>query len=134
MSTNSEEKSLDELRTEIEATISQHGIRHLISHGSSGEYWHPAHRCLHKHARKITRANQKLWLYTFNAWQKTHPLPGIINHDDPADFTADFSQHHEQRLAALAAHQSQAAVFERFGEGSLDKFIKLSARENYRQW
>lgn len=123
-----------ELLAEIQATIDQREISDLVSHGSGGEYWHPAHLCLHRHARALTRRNSALQLWTFSAWSRSHPLQGILNQDDPAHLSLDSTEYHEQRVRSLAAHRSQRAIFERFCNSTLDDFIKLTAIENFRKW
>lgn len=123
-----------ELLTEIEALAKKHSLNHLITHGSSGEYWHPAHLCLHRHARTLNRRLSQVQLWTFNAWTPTHPLQGVLNQDDPASFTLEAGNHHEKRLQSLSEHHSQRAVFERFANGSLADFVSLTATESYRKW
>ena len=123
-----------ELLAELESLVSKFSITNLITHGSSGEYWHPAHLCLHHHARVLNRRLPQLQLWTFNAWTAQHPLPGVLNQDDPANLSFDATSHHEQRLQSLACHFSQKEIFQRFAKGSLADFISLTAHENYRKW
>lgn len=122
------------LGTEIEAEVNRHGVAHLITHGSSGEYWHPAHLALHHAARQVANRNRDLTLWTFNAWRRDHPLPGILNQDDSTSLTLDASTHGQKRLASLRCHQSQAAVFEGFASGPLTDFIAQTATECYHKW
>lgn len=123
-----------ELLAEIQGHLERLTVTDLITHGSGGEYWHPAHLCLHRHARILARRNSGLQLWTFNAWKSDHPLQGILNQDDPAHLSLDGSAYHEQRQRALAAHFSQQSVFERFSKGTLDDFIKLTSQESFRKW
>lgn len=123
-----------ELLAELETLITKYSPTNLITHGSSGEYWHPAHLCLHRHARILNRRLPRLQLWTYNAWSPEHPLQGILNQDDLPSFTLDTSVYHEQRLQALASHNSQQAVFERFAKGKLTEFISQTAIESYRKW
>jgi len=103
----------------------------LISHGSGGEYWHPAHLLVHAAARRACRENS-LPLFTIHAWQPGHGLPAMLNRDDPADLLIDGAPHRERRLAALCAHRSQAAYFENLGGGSLESFLDRVHTEAYR--
>lgn len=123
-----------ELLAEIQATIDRRNSTDLVTHGSGGEYWHPAHLCLHRHSRVLARRNSALQLWTFSAWSRSQPLQGLLNQDDPAHLVLDSAAHHEQRCRALAAHHSQRAVFERFCNGALDDFVRLTAIENLRKW
>lgn len=122
------------LQSEIETELKKNKIAHLITHGSSGEYWHPAHLSLHRSARHIARRNANLQLWTFNAYRQDHPLPAILNQDDPASLLIEGSQEIKIRLAALTCHRSQRAVFERFASGTLSDFITKTTIECYRKW
>ena len=121
-----------ELLAELETLIDKFSVTNLITHGSSGEYWHPAHLCLHRHSRILNRRLPNLQLWTFNAWTPQHPLPGVLNQDDPANLTIDVSAHHQRRLQALSCHHSQEQVFQRFANGALADFISLTNIESYR--
>lgn len=123
-----------ELLAELTRLVEQYSITHLVTHGSSGEYWHPAHLCLHRHARLLNRRLPRLQLWTFNSWSPNHQLPAILNQDDPTHLTLETSNHQEERLQSLSYHHSQKAVFQRFANGSLADFISLTATENYRKW
>lgn len=105
----------------------------VITHGSSGEYWHPAHRLLHLAVRRFSRerdGSAKVWL-SFLARHPGHPISKLVNWDDPAYLRLDVSQHHVTRVEALARYHTQAEVFERFGSGSLEQFIRLTEIESY---
>lgn len=123
-----------ELLAELENLIAQFSVTHLVTHGSSGEYWHPAHLCLHRQARALNRRLPQLQLWTFNAWTRQHPLQQILNQDDPTHLLIDGSSSQEKRLRSLSCHQSQQGVFQRFANGSLKDFITLTHHENYRKW
>lgn len=123
-----------ELLAELENLVSKLSIHQLVTHGSSGEYWHPAHLCLHRQTRVLYRRLPQLKLWTFNAWNPRHPLPGVLNQDDPAHLTLDSTRHHEIRLTSLRCHLSQEAVFQRFANGRLEDFITLTNLESFRKW
>ncbi|MGJ8725826.1 MAG: PIG-L deacetylase family protein [Roseibacillus sp.] len=128
------EHDSSELLAELENLIKKFSVTNLITHGSSGEYWHPAHLCLHRHSRILNRRLSDLQLWTFNAWTPEHRLPNVLNQDDQASLTFETSAHHKSRLQALSCHHSQRQVFERFAKGSVADFISLSNTESYRKW
>lgn len=120
-----------DLTEQIEGWLSEHSPAVVITHGSGGEYWHPAHVLLH-HAVMATSGDHQI--LTLHAWQSGHPLPGLLNRDDPADLVVDGSRHREQRLAAFRAHRSQHDYFANHGGGSLEGYIERSAKEAYRYY
>ena len=81
----------------------------IITHGSSGEYWHPGHILLHDYVRSA--APTETTLVSFNAFNAEHPIPEIINEDDRADFRCDARPYAERRERALRCHESQLGVF-----------------------
>jgi LmbE family N-acetylglucosaminyl deacetylase len=109
---------------ELKATI-------VVTHGSGGEYWHPAHVCLHDCVRKAVGATQAEML-TINAWNPAHPLPGILNRDDCPDYRVDGTELFEARVTALMAHETQRGVFERFSGGTAEDFVRATSKESYR--
>ncbi len=104
----------------------------LLTHGSGGEYWHPAHLLVHHAVRRAAGGARDL--LTIHAWQEGHPLPGLLNRDDPADLVVKGGPHRAKRLAAFRAHASQHDYFARHGGGSLEAFVDLTAREAYRHY
>lgn len=102
----------------------------IVTHGSDGEYWHPAHLLLHGATMHASAGS--IPLATFHAWQENHPLPKMLNRDDPADLVLDGSAHRDRRLASLRAHESQSEFFANLGNGSLDRFVSMTEREAYR--
>lgn len=104
----------------------------IVTHGSGGEYWHPAHLLVH-HAVFLASAGRHDIL-TIHAWQEGHALPGLLNRDDPADLLIDATPHRDRRLAAFRAHASQHDYFAGHGGGSLEGFIDLTAREAFRHY
>ncbi|WP_411846846.1 PIG-L deacetylase family protein [Roseibacillus persicicus] len=127
------EHDSSELLAELSQLLASKNAEDLVTHGSSGEYWHPAHLCLHRHARLLTRRLANLQLWTFNAWSPQHPLPAVLNQDDVSNLSLDGSAYQEKRLRSLSCHFSQKDVFQRFANGTLEDFIKLTTTENYRK-
>jgi len=103
----------------------------VLTHGSGGEYWHPAHLLVHE---AVFQAAARTPVVTIHAWQAGHPLPGLLNRDDPADLVIDGTSHREQRLGAFRAHRSQHDYFANHGGGSLEAYVDLTAREAYRHY
>jgi LmbE family N-acetylglucosaminyl deacetylase len=121
-----------DLSIQIAELIQETAPAFAITHGSGGEYWHPAHLLMHRALFKA--AGGRLPILTLHAWQEGHALPGLLNRDDPADLLIDASAHREQRLAAFRAHRSQHGYFANHGGGSLDGYVDLTAREAYRYY
>lgn len=118
--------SIGDLAADLRRCIADRRPAFLLSHGSGGEYWHPAHVLLH---RAVLLARGGTPMLTLHAWQENHPLAGLLNRDDPADLVIDGTPHRERRLAAFRAHHTQFAYFARHGGGSLERYVDLTARE-----
>ena len=103
----------------------------VISHGSSGEYWHPAHLLVYSACEIAMRSCPEARWISFLAQQPDHPLPRIVNEGDAADFSIDVSPFHERRLEALRCHRSQEALFARFADGTVEDFVRKTSRETY---
>ena len=87
----------------------------IITHGSSGEYGHPAHILTHK---AVCKAVDQLgieapMLYTFSAAFPEHPRPRLINNDDLAHIVLDITSVLGQKADAALCHKSQNALFVR---------------------
>lgn len=105
----------------------------VVSHGSGGEYWHPAHLLIFEAVKEAVaryREEAATWL-TFSARQADHPLPELVNWDDPAFLTLDGARHERLRLKALDCHRTQLGLFSKFARGEHADFIKLTSREAY---
>lgn len=105
----------------------------VISHGSNGEYWHPAHLLVFQAVRASLRhwtGDPPDWL-TFMARQPNHPMPRLVNWDDEADCFLEVSHLRETREKALIAHRTQLALFGRFAGGDHGDFLDQTATETY---
>ncbi|MEM1442197.1 MAG: PIG-L deacetylase family protein [Verrucomicrobiota bacterium] len=120
------EVSPEDLAHQLTPLIAGHDL--IISHGSSGEYWHPAHLLVHEAVKKCERSGR--WL-TFLSAQDDHPIPKLINEDDSTDLILDVSGFSELREEVLASHESQASLFCRFAGGTLADFIAKTSQESY---
>ncbi len=104
----------------------------VVSHGSSGEYWHPAHLLVFEAVKEaVSRLGKETAWLTFSARQIDHPLPDLVNWDDRAFFTLDGTRHERLRLKALNCHRTQLGLFSKFARGNHADFIRLTNREAY---
>ncbi|WP_193213003.1 PIG-L deacetylase family protein [Luteolibacter marinus] len=121
-----------ELASQVRSVIEALRPSLLITHGSGGEYWHPAHLLIRS---AVMRANSgHVPVLTLHAWQSGHALPGLLNRDDPADLVIDGVRHRDQRLAAFRAHRSQHEYFAGHGGGTLEGYVDRTAREAFRHY
>jgi LmbE family N-acetylglucosaminyl deacetylase len=120
---------------DLAAQLAPHleGTDLVVSHGSSGEYWHPAHVLVYEAvglALGGDGAAGPVWL-SFSARRADHPLPELVNWDDPAFLTLDASRHGASRLRALDCHRTQLGLFSKFAGGDHGDFIRYTAVESY---
>ncbi len=87
----------------------------VITHGSSGEYGHPAHKLTHKAVYWAIQLldSQAPVLYTFSAAFAEHPRPRLVNADDSAHIVLDITPVLKQKADAALCHKSQNALFVR---------------------
>ncbi len=85
----------------------------VITHGSNGEYGHPAHLLCHRAMKTVVERlkKHKPFLYTFQAAFEGHPKPRIQNQDDPAHLVMDISTVFDKKLAATLCHRTQHTLF-----------------------
>lgn len=103
----------------------------VISHGSGGEYWHPAHVLVHDAVKRAVEDCPAAEWVTFLARRPDHPIPRLVNRDDPEFLRIDVSRWEERREAALACHRSQLGLFGRFVDGDYRDFIRKTSVESY---
>ncbi len=105
------EKIMDEIRT-LRADV-------VISHGSDGEYGHPAHLKVHRGVKKallnLAEAERPLF-YTFQGAFNGHPKERVMNQSDPAHMVLDIASAVVEKLAAVSCHKTQQALFLRHAE------------------
>lgn len=124
--------SVSDLAAQIAELLEKRQPSLIVTHGSGGEYWHPAHLLVHHAVFQASGSSRDI--LTIHAWQAGHALPGLLNRDDPADLVLDGAAHRAQRLAAFKSHASQHDYFAGHGGGSLEGFIDLTAGEAYRHY
>lgn len=121
----------DELTHRLRDYIQQLRPAAVITHGSNGEYGHPAHVLTHRAVFSALRPAGALQgalsenyvmetpqvlfpaLYTFSPSFPEHPRPRLANADDLADLVLDISPAFEQKVAAALCHRTQNALFVR---------------------
>jgi LmbE family N-acetylglucosaminyl deacetylase len=110
---------LTRLAGQVAAAIRQFEIEAVLSHGSNGEYGHPAHVLSYQAARLAVESFEKMdsgqtpMLYTVAASFPDHPRPRLSNPDDSAHLVLDIRPALEQKTAAALCHRSQQALFVR---------------------
>ncbi len=127
-------ENLTMLAGQVDASIRQFGIQAILTHGSNGEYGHPAHRLTYQAALvavesyTITDAGKKPpSFYTVAAIYPEHPRPRLANPDDPADLVVDVSAARPRKERAALCHRTQHALFVR--RASEEAGRKLSVPE-----
>lgn len=134
------------LAGQITAAIKQCRAHVVLTHGSNGEYGHPAHVLLHQTTVAAIAALQKESqtlpaaspdLYTFAAHYPNHPRPRLANADDHADIILDVSATLNQKEAAALCHRTQNALFVRRHSQELGRAVGvrevLLAEESFKR-
>ena len=103
------------LAGQVRETILRLRIDAVITHGSNGEYGHPAHMLTHRAARLAveTLGERAPLLYSSNACFPDHPKPRLANKDDDAHLVLDIASTLAQKTAAAICHATQHALFVR---------------------
>ncbi len=106
---------LDALATQLVEYVRRVQAVAVITHGSDGEYGHPAHWVTHQAARRMIAAADASapLLYSFSASFPNHPRPRLANPDDPAHLVLDVRPAFDQKVAAAYCHRTQNALFVR---------------------
>ncbi len=103
------------LSGQIIASLKQTGAQVLLTHGTNGEYGHPAHKLVHDAALLAVASLGAAGplVYSFGASYANHPYPRLANRDDPADVVIGVSHYIEQKLAASLCYATQQPLFVR---------------------
>ena len=109
------EANLATLAGQVAASIRQHQAAAVFSHGSNGEYGHPAHILMHQAVSLAVASlgEHAPLFYSANAAYPGHPRPRLMNKDDPAHIVLDISPVRDQKVQAALCHKSQNAMFMR---------------------
>jgi LmbE family N-acetylglucosaminyl deacetylase len=113
----------------------------VLTHGSNGEYGHPAHKLLHRMAMISVESlgAEAPRLYSFAAAYPEHPYPRLANADDPADLVVDVSAYLDRKEAAALCHATQHALFvrrrsEQAGRPLTVREVLLAQEAVHRHW
>ena len=109
-------EDLARLAGQVAASIRQFEAQALITHGSNGEYGHPAHVLCHQAglAAVMSFIDNPPHLYTASAMFADHPYPRLANQDDAADWVLDIEGPVlDAKTQAALCHVSQNALFVR---------------------
>lgn len=103
------------LAEQVAAMIERFDAAVLITHGSNGEYGHPAHKISYQAALLAVEScgKQPPLLYTVAAYFEGHPKPRLANKDDPAHLIVDIEPALLIKTEAALCHRSQHALFVR---------------------
>jgi LmbE family N-acetylglucosaminyl deacetylase len=107
---------LTSLAGQVAASVRQFEIDAILTHGSNGEYGHPAHVLCHQAALAAAMSfpeGAQPAVYTVSAFFEGHPYPRLINAGDEADFVIDISEVRDKKLAAAVCHRTQHDLFVR---------------------
>jgi LmbE family N-acetylglucosaminyl deacetylase len=93
--------------------LRERGADVVLTHGSDGEYGHPAHVQVHRAAlRMVRQQGMDVVLYSFAA-----RVPGIEDHiwneSDPAHWALAIDPWAEAKIAAMECHRTQHVLFKR---------------------
>lgn len=129
------------LSGQIIASLRQAQAQALLTHGSDGEYGHPAHKLMHTLAlvAAASLGDEAPLVYSFAASYPEHPYPRLANASDPADVVVDVSAYLDQKEAAARCHATQNALFVRRRSEAAGRLMTvrevLLAEEAFRrQW
>jgi len=110
----------------------------VVTHGTGGEYGHPAHIMLNKRVRDVLNHNfPSVNLYSFAA-MPYWPKHSGFNVNDFPDLCLDVSVVKQNRIEVMACHRSQVSSFlggQTDGASQLiDKYVSLRSVEYYRRY
>jgi LmbE family N-acetylglucosaminyl deacetylase len=101
-----------QLVADLRALIEAHAPALVLTHGSSGEYHHPAHQLLHeKTAAAVDTTEPQPALYSFSAYHPLGPERGEINRWDWADLRLNAGPRVDAKARALLCHRTQWTAF-----------------------
>jgi LmbE family N-acetylglucosaminyl deacetylase len=113
-------QNITALAGQVDASIRQFQVDVVITHGSNGEYGHPAHLVSHQAARIAVESfaltdpdRTNPLLYTVSAAYPGHPRPRRANQDDSAHLLIDVSEVLDIKAEAAMCHRTQHALFVR---------------------
>jgi len=116
------------LANQVVEAIRRTDAQVLLSHGSNGEYGHPAHVACHRAARRAVEilGSQAPLFYTAQAAFLGHPIPMLMNESDPAHLILDVSTAVPAVTQAVRCHRSQNALFTRAASEEAGRSVDVS--------
>ena len=108
-------EDINELSDQVAEKITEVKADVVLTHGSNGEYGHPAHvlsqqaACMAVHSLGENAPG----IYTVSANFPGHPKPRLLNDDDPAHLVLDISPVANIKTTAALCHRTQHALFVR---------------------
>jgi LmbE family N-acetylglucosaminyl deacetylase len=109
----------EDFSSQVISDIQQLGVDAVITHGSDGEYGHPAHLKVHRCVKQAVfniPEEQRPLLYTFQGAFLGHPKEHLMNQHDPAHIILDIHAVEEEKLAAITCHKTQHDLFLRHAQ------------------
>lgn len=103
----------DKMTEQIAEQIRLHSPAAVLTHGSNGEYGHPAHLLLYQLTLRAVaemEPNPPL-LYSFSAHFPEHGYPRLANRNDPAHLIVNVEHVLENVITAAECHRTQHALF-----------------------
>lgn len=121
---------LDTLAAQVAAKIRKYKIQAVITHGSNGEYGHPAHLLVHQASLAAlellaSRGEDTPLMYTVQAAYPKNPKKRSMNHDDPAHLILDIKSVLEQKISAALCHRTQHALFVRRASQEVGRLLSV---------
>ena len=105
------EADFDLLVRQIRELIRRTQADVVISHGTDGDYGHPAHKLLNRAVREaVSRMQHPPFFYTWAA-RMPEVEDRTQNESDPAHFVLDVSRWLDRKAAALDCHKTQHFLF-----------------------
>jgi LmbE family N-acetylglucosaminyl deacetylase len=121
----------DMLADTLRKRIVESRVTLVVTHGSDGEYGHPAHVTLHNATKQAVRGLAGVVAIGINAWRPNFPVPQLLNRRDRARLFVDGSAFGLQRVKSLKSHDSQIYVFEKFANGTAEDYVRMTSEECY---
>jgi hypothetical protein len=101
-----------QLREDLRTLIGAQAPALVLTHGSTGEYGHPAHRLLHERTvSAVDSIHPPPALYTFSAYHPEGSQHRDINRWDWAHLQLETPRHARAKLRALMCHRTQWTAF-----------------------
>jgi LmbE family N-acetylglucosaminyl deacetylase len=101
------------LAAQIASLIRERAADVVLTHGSNGEYGHPAHVQVHRAVLRAVREHTPdVVLYGVAARVPTIE-DRLWNESDPAHFALDITPWRDAKLAAMVCHRTQHELFKR---------------------